>query len=476
MSSEFWPCGYGLSGSTWPPHQGSCQVWNLSSSHWPATPQTLPSGEILAVGSLCPAPLLWVCFKSGPHFTVPCQDLLGLILWLRPAPRLLQQVPAAQAPGHTSLGYLSPPGVGWVQIGAGWGLRAQVPVLERATRDETTPPRPPSSGYQTHLHPGQGLRGQQAHRDGVHKAGGGGTSRGRLRASRARSPLPGSPRSLDCRPRSRDRRCDWRKVPGPLRLAARPARLLQLCRPARPSRPAARAARGRGRGAGGSGGSRRSVRRHAAPCAALRALRPRPPAPASRRTCRRRGRHCPRGQPWGCAGLWRGLRGGTARPVGLGGALLPRTESSGLSVLPARTQRCGSVPSGLTREPGARGSGPGRAEGGIGWLYPGGSDPARGPASPACSPGALRGPQVSAERAGGALELLRTEGPARSGAVRALGSSRARGPLPAGHPHRDISLRVASFRFELREDWRPELPPQPTLWARMASDGRGGSQ
>ncbi|ELK28431.1 Meteorin [Myotis davidii] len=35
-------------------------------------------------------------------------------------------------------------------------------------------------------------------------------------------------------------------------------------------------------------------------------------------------------------------------------------------------------------------------------------------------------------------------------------------------PHRDISRRVASFRFELREDWRPELPPQPTLWARMA--------
>lgn len=96
-------------------------------------------------------PLLWLHFKSGPHFKVPCQDLLGLILWLRTAPRL--RVPAAQAPVYTSLGYLSPPGVGWVQIGVGWGLRAQVPILKRATRDETTPPHR-SSGHQTHPHPG----------------------------------------------------------------------------------------------------------------------------------------------------------------------------------------------------------------------------------------------------------------------------------------------------------------------------------
>ncbi|KAL4836299.1 hypothetical protein H8958_017165 [Nasalis larvatus] len=74
---------------------------------------------------------------------------------------------------------------------------------------------------------------------------------------------------------------------------------------------------------------------------------------------------------------------------------------------------------------------------------------------------ARRSHQVFAERAGGALELLLAEGPGPAGGrcVR-WGPRERRALFLQATPHRDISRRVAAFRFELREDGRPELPPQ----------------
>ncbi|EPY90056.1 hypothetical protein CB1_000054016 [Camelus ferus] len=68
---------------------------------------------------------------------------------------------------------------------------------------------------------------------------------------------------------------------------------------------------------------------------------------------------------------------------------------------------------------------------------------------------------IFAEREGGTLELLLAEGrgPARGRCVR-WGPREHRALFLQATPHPDISRRVASFRFELREDGRPELPPQ----------------
>nr|XP_015094576.1 meteorin [Vicugna pacos] len=59
------------------------------------------------------------------------------------------------------------------------------------------------------------------------------------------------------------------------------------------------------------------------------------------------------------------------------------------------------------------------------------------------------------------VELLLAEGrgPARGRCVR-WGPREHRALFLQATPHPDISRRVASFRFELREDGRPELPPQ----------------
>ncbi|KAF6125765.1 meteorin, glial cell differentiation regulator [Phyllostomus discolor] len=69
--------------------------------------------------------------------------------------------------------------------------------------------------------------------------------------------------------------------------------------------------------------------------------------------------------------------------------------------------------------------------------------------------------QVFAERAGGVLELLLAEGLGPAGGQCAHWGPRERRALfLKATLHRDISRPVASFRFELREDGSPELPPQ----------------
>lgn len=110
------------------------------------------------------------------------------------------------------------------------------------------------------------------------------------------------------------------------------------------------------------------------------------------------------------------------------------------------------------------------AEGAVEWLYPagalrltlGGPDPSARPSIACLRPvRPFAGAQVFAERAGGALELLLAEGPGPAGGrcVR-WGPRERRALFLQATPHRDISRRVAAFRFELREDGRPELPPQ----------------
>ncbi|XP_017366434.1 meteorin [Cebus imitator] len=134
-------------------------------------------------------------------------------------------------------------------------------------------------------------------------------------------------------------------------------------------------------------------------------------------------------------------------------------------------ERCSWRGSGLTQEPGSVGQlSLACAEGAVQWLYPagalhltlGGSDPGVRPGIACLRPARpFAGAQVFAERAGGALELVLAEGagPAGGRCVR-WGPRERRALFLQATPHRDISRRVAAFRFELREDWRPELPPQ----------------
>ncbi|XP_062956399.1 meteorin isoform X1 [Cynocephalus volans] len=133
--------------------------------------------------------------------------------------------------------------------------------------------------------------------------------------------------------------------------------------------------------------------------------------------------------------------------------------------------RCGWRGSGLTQEPGSVGQlALACAEGSIEWLYPagalrvalGGLEPGARPCVTCLRPARpFAGAQVFAERAGGDLELLLAEGPGPAGGrcVR-WGPGERRALFLQATPHRDISRRVAAFRFELREDSRPELPPK----------------
>ena len=110
------------------------------------------------------------------------------------------------------------------------------------------------------------------------------------------------------------------------------------------------------------------------------------------------------------------------------------------------------------------------AEGGMEWLYPvgvlrltlGSSDSARGFASPACG---RRGPLLESRSslrgraASWSCCWLRTR--AQPGVDACAGVPRERRALfLQATPHLDLSRRVASFRFELQEDGRPELPPK----------------
>lgn len=126
------------------------------------------------------------------------------------------------------------------------------------------------------------------------------------------------------------------------------------------------------------------------------------------------------------------------------------------------------------------------AEGAIEWLYPAGAlrltlgapDFSTRPGITCLRPARpFAGAQVFAERESGSLELLLTEGPGLAGGRCVHWGPRERRALfLQATPHRDISRRVAAFRFELREDGRPELPPQvhglgedgewPTGWER----------
>ncbi|KAM5198275.1 adenine nucleotide translocase lysine N-methyltransferase-like isoform 4-T4 [Hipposideros larvatus] len=133
--------------------------------------------------------------------------------------------------------------------------------------------------------------------------------------------------------------------------------------------------------------------------------------------------------------------------------------------------RCSWRGSGLTQEPGSVGQlALACTEGGIEWLYPAGAlrltlgspDSGARPRIACLRPvWPFAGAQVFAERAGGSLELLLAEGPGPAGGrcVR-WGPREGRALFLQATPHRDISRRVASFRFELREDGHPELPPQ----------------
>ncbi|XP_042524583.1 meteorin [Dipodomys spectabilis] len=156
------------------------------------------------------------------------------------------------------------------------------------------------------------------------------------------------------------------------------------------------------------------------------------------------------------------------------GALL-RVLCCGLLAASARAgyseDGCGWRGSGLTQEPGSVGHlALACAEGAVEWLYPAGAlhltlgGPELGarptvacllPARP------FAGAQVFAERPGGALELLLAEGPGRAGGrcVR-WGPGQRRDLFLQATPHPDISRRVAAFRFELRADKHPELPPR----------------
>ncbi|XP_069426801.1 meteorin [Ovis canadensis] len=133
--------------------------------------------------------------------------------------------------------------------------------------------------------------------------------------------------------------------------------------------------------------------------------------------------------------------------------------------------RCSWRGSGLTQEPGSVGQlSLACAEGEIEWLYPagalrltlGGSEPGAQLGIVCLRPTRpFAGAQVFAERAGGALELLLAEGQGPAGARCARWGPRERRALfLQATPHPDLSRRVASFRFELREDGRLELPPQ----------------
>ncbi|XP_007528052.1 meteorin [Erinaceus europaeus] len=130
--------------------------------------------------------------------------------------------------------------------------------------------------------------------------------------------------------------------------------------------------------------------------------------------------------------------------------------------------RCSWRGSGLTQEPGSVGQLTlGCVEGEMEWLYPAGALRLT-----LGTPGAPRitclqpvrpftGAQVFAERAGGALELLLAEGPGPAGSLCVHWGPNEQGALfLQAIPHRDISRRVASFRFELHDAGRPELPPQ----------------
>ncbi|XP_048188707.1 meteorin [Perognathus longimembris pacificus] len=158
----------------------------------------------------------------------------------------------------------------------------------------------------------------------------------------------------------------------------------------------------------------------------------------------------------------------------LAGALL-RVLCCSLLVVSARAgyseDRCNWRGSGLTQEPGSVGHlALACTEGAIEWMYPAGAlhltlgSPELG-ARPtiAClrSSRPFAGAQVFAELPGGTLELLLAEGPGRAGGrcVR-WGPGEGRALFLQATPHPDISRRVAAFRFELREDKHPELPPQ----------------
>ncbi|GAB1300729.1 Meteorin [Apodemus speciosus] len=108
--------------------------------------------------------------------------------------------------------------------------------------------------------------------------------------------------------------------------------------------------------------------------------------------------------------------------------------------------------SGLTQEPGSVGQLTlDCTAGAIEWLYPagalrltlGGPDQGTRPSIVCLRPARpFAGAQVFAERMAGNLELLLAEGP------------------DLATPHRDISRRVAAFRFELHEDQRAEMSLQ----------------
>lgn len=109
-------------------------------------------------------------------------------------------------------------------------------------------------------------------------------------------------------------------------------------------------------------------------------------------------------------------------------------------------------------------------EGAIEWLYPAGAlrltlgspNPGTQPSIVCLRPARpFAGAQVFAERMGGNLELLLAEGPGLAGGrcIR-WGPRERRALFLQATPHRDISRRVAAFRFELHEDQRAEMPPQ----------------
>lgn len=128
-------------------------------------------------------------------------------------------------------------------------------------------------------------------------------------------------------------------------------------------------------------------------------------------------------------------------------------------------------PSGLTQEPGSVGQLTlDCTEGAIEWLYPagalrltlGGPDPGTRPSIVCLRPARpFAGAQVFAERMGRNLELLLAEGPDLAGGrcVR-WGPRERRALFLQATPHRDISRRVAAFRFELHEDQHAEMSPQ----------------
>lgn len=109
-------------------------------------------------------------------------------------------------------------------------------------------------------------------------------------------------------------------------------------------------------------------------------------------------------------------------------------------------------------------------EGSIEWLYPagalrltlGGPDPGTRPSIVCLRPARpFAGAQVFAERMAGNLELLLAEGPDLAGGrCMHWGPRERRALFLQATPHRDISRRVAAFRFELHEDQRAEMSPQ----------------